>query len=701
MLRKIRLLIKDKNLQRFFINFTGIFLVLMSLHQITFYFISAYTANKTLIGVKGLLRQQFADSDPYKISQTLNDLENMGFLNCSKLINNEQKNIYIDLSYRHSESECKDNWLTLNGNYKEVILTGINNGQWKVQFISNNDSFFHWTRLITGLLIFLITLTTYILNYSRKRKQEIIDKLKTEKVEALWELSKKVAHDIRSPLASLENAIMDLGSLPERRRTIIRGSARQIKDIANNLLNNNHNDIKNEQKQVLQIATLIEEVISEKRMQYRYHQNLCIESQLDIDSKLNVECYSCFINVEPSGLKRVFSNLINNSVEAMEKKDTKGHISINFRSLEGSIQIEIQDNGKGIPDHILSKLGHGEITFGKVDGHGIGLSQAIVKCKEWGGKLSIQSKLNQGTTITLEFPKVDAPEWFIPSLKLNDETLIAILDDDQSIHQTWEDKLSELGFNIYENIFHFNDPNELIQFYDQLNSDPNISTDTSPSYPKEKFIFLIDFEYIGKNENGINVIKKLKIEEQSILVTSRYNEDFVLSECIQSKIKIIPKTMAGNFPIDFKPEKTPYLEKELKIIKNYELLDSQEFNKNNSEKISSSPSQNTKMIKIVHIEDDEYLRMCWEDWAESNGHKIISIGDPDELEQYKSTLEKDTKFYIDSHLGKDKIKGQDLAKILFDDGYKELYLTTGYNKNDFGDLPFIKNVLGKAPPAAV
>ena len=67
----------------------------------------------------------------------------------------------------------------------------------------------------------------------------------------------------------------------------------------------------------------------------------------------------------------------------------------------------ISDNGKGIPVHILEKIGIKGFSYGKENistaGSGIGLHYAIETLKYWGGDLKISSIQNQGTQISLEF----------------------------------------------------------------------------------------------------------------------------------------------------------------------------------------------------------------------------------------------------------------------------------------------------------
>ena len=58
----------------------------------------------------------------------------------------------------------------------------------------------------------------------------------------------------------------------------------------------------------------------------------------------------------------------------------------------------------------------------------------------------------------------------------------------------------------------------------------------------------------------------------------------------------------------------------------------------------------------------------------------------------------ETEIYIDSNLSAGEPKGEDLAKELFDRGYRNLFLTTGYSPDRFSGVSWIKKVTGKEPP---
>ncbi|MEO1435274.1 MAG: ATP-binding protein [Bacteroidota bacterium] len=77
--------------------------------------------------------------------------------------------------------------------------------------------------------------------------------------------------------------------------------------------------------------------------------------------------------LDPDLMEQVFINLLNNAVDALEKTEDP-RISIHiFKSIEGELEIQIADNGPGIPDDLLDQIFVPFFTT-KREGSGIGLS---------------------------------------------------------------------------------------------------------------------------------------------------------------------------------------------------------------------------------------------------------------------------------------------------------------------------------------
>ena len=55
----------------------------------------------------------------------------------------------------------------------------------------------------------------------------------------------------------------------------------------------------------------------------------------------------------------------------------------------------------------------------------------------------------------------------------------------------------------------------------------------------------MDYDLLGDARNGLDVIRELGIAEQSILVTSYYDEDVVRRSCLDMGVHMVPKTLAA------------------------------------------------------------------------------------------------------------------------------------------------------------
>lgn len=103
---------------------------------------------------------------------------------------------------------------------------------------------------------------------------------------------------------------------------------------------------------------------------------------------------------EEESLRRLFVNLVNNAVEAM---DENGLLRIDFKQIDNFILTRITDSGKGIEEKDLKNLFS---PFWTTKTRGTGLGLAIVKkiVDDHHGKIEIESKLGQGTTVMVYLP---------------------------------------------------------------------------------------------------------------------------------------------------------------------------------------------------------------------------------------------------------------------------------------------------------
>lgn len=381
-----------------------------------------------------------------------------------------------------------------------------------------------------------IGLTRLILTYWNR-------KIKIEKIQAiqqsLSELAAQVAHDIRSPLSAIKVIEHDLAELPEEKRVLLRTATQRIHDIANALLSKHRAHFYQrrissfeshpEPFSVELLSTLIESLIAEKKAQHRQVKNVRIEALLD-------GAYAAFGNIQPNKFLSVLSNLLNNAIEAIQDKGT---ISVALVPVENFVEIRIIDTGKGIPAHVISSLGQQGFSYEKSSGTGLGLFDAIKAINSWGGSLRIFSEVGVGTTVVIRLHQSDAPTYFAKSIQLKSAAHVIIIDDDKSIHQMWDVRFQTAKITSRPTLVHH---------YDELSLRKWI--DSNPIDPYRLFLF--DFELIGSQKNGLELIRELHLESESILVTSRFDEKKLRETCEQLGVRLIPQYYARLIPIEYR-----------------------------------------------------------------------------------------------------------------------------------------------------
>jgi signal transduction histidine kinase len=191
------------------------------------------------------------------------------------------------------------------------------------------------------------------------------------------------------------------GSSEEERKMMLT-SVTRIQSIANDLLKQKKasQEARREVRVLLSDLLLkIKELQNEKKIQ---GQNFYLLNQ----SSENPESQPRLM-ADADSLLRIFSNFINNSFEAMPgDREPKIGIELVACPTPGKIRFIVRDNGNGIPESILKKLGKQEISYGKAtstqSGTGIGVYSAAQEIKTWGGTLEIQSTPGQGTVMIID-----------------------------------------------------------------------------------------------------------------------------------------------------------------------------------------------------------------------------------------------------------------------------------------------------------
>jgi two-component system NtrC family sensor kinase len=105
-------------------------------------------------------------------------------------------------------------------------------------------------------------------------------------------------------------------------------------------------------------------------------------------------------------MQQVMLNLINNSLDAMEKTGGTIKIGTKISKLEENhIVITVEDNGPGIPEANLNRIFDPFFTTKAVGkGTGLGLSICYGIVEKMGGKIDVNSAINEGTRFRIWIP---------------------------------------------------------------------------------------------------------------------------------------------------------------------------------------------------------------------------------------------------------------------------------------------------------
>ena len=233
----------------------------------------------------------------------------------------------------------------------------------------------------------------------RRLKESAEEKLQIDSENKV--LISNITHDLKTPITAIKGyveGIMDgVASSPEKLDKYIR------------IIYNKANDM----------ARLIDELtlyskIDTNRIPYNfakinvdnYFSDCAEEMRLDLESK-NIELtYYNYLTEDVviigdgEQLKRVVNNIIGNSVKYLDKK--KGIINIRIRDAGDFVQIEIEDNGRGIArkdlPYIFDRFYRADASRNSsTGGSGIGLSIVRKIIEDHGGRIWATSRENTGT----------------------------------------------------------------------------------------------------------------------------------------------------------------------------------------------------------------------------------------------------------------------------------------------------------------
>lgn len=227
--------------------------------------------------------------------------------------------------------------------------------------------------------------------------------------EAKYKFILTVTHELRSPVSVVRSLLRTLGegyagtATDQQRDLVARALYRAdfLQELIDDLLDlaAGKSKLDTGEQVPVDLVAAVEDVAKrfkvpaeEKKLKLEWH---CPSAE-----------YPLRVLATQEGVDRILNNLVSN---AIKYTPTGGHVSVVLHRAGKEARLEIADSGIGIPadslPHLFTEF-YRAPNAKALQKEGTGLGLAITKdlVTRFGGQITVQSKLGQGTTFTVSFP---------------------------------------------------------------------------------------------------------------------------------------------------------------------------------------------------------------------------------------------------------------------------------------------------------
>ncbi len=280
----------------------------------------------------------------------------------------------------------------------------------------------------------------------------------TYKMEAIGTLAGGIAHDFNNILSSVlgytELCLLDVekgGVLENNMREVYKAGMRAKELVQQILTFARKDEIHIQPTKVSAIAKEASKLIRS-----------IIPASIDIRLKAESEA---LVMADPTQIHQIFMNLFTNAAQAMEIDGGELTIHITEQPLEGLsdsmhtvakpgdfLKIRVADTGVGIPRGKLERIFDPYFTTkGRGEGTGLGLSVVHGIVQSYGGEITVESKVGQGTAFSIYLPlsvqQAVTTVGLSSKLPLGSERILFV-DDELPIADMSRQRLSLLGYRV-------------------------------------------------------------------------------------------------------------------------------------------------------------------------------------------------------------------------------------------------------------
>ena len=228
---------------------------------------------------------------------------------------------------------------------------------------------------------------------------ELTQLIKAQRIAAWREVARRIAHEIKNPLTPIQ---LSAQRLRKRYLGTLQDDGAVFEECTRTIV-----------KQVEELKRMVNEFSNFARMPASEptpnHLNEIIQETLVLFQEAHKQVHFDFtahdlpvFNIDRDQMKRVMINLIKNSLASLER-DGEIRIRTDYDPRMQVVQLEVSDNGCGIPDEDKGRLFEPYFSTKKT-GTGLGLTIVNAIVADHNGYIRVRDNKPQGTTFVIELP---------------------------------------------------------------------------------------------------------------------------------------------------------------------------------------------------------------------------------------------------------------------------------------------------------